>query len=219
MKNSFVAKSPSDPANGLGFLTKDAAEAHVGVMNNLLENFDETKWNTVSVDCRGNMKFLNLDLDGVFADFERTFNEIVGFSYHENPKLAWSKLEKIDNLFLTLKPINGSIEFFEEINERAVVPIRILTALPLLTDKLITAPNDKRAWVAYYLCPNLQVICSDGWDDKKNYCNSGDVLVDDMARNIEDWKSVGGVGIHHEGHYSQAQERTIFELKKVGAIK
>ena len=164
------------------------------------------------------MRFINLDLDGVFADFDKRFSEIVGFAYHENPKAAWAKLEKIENLFLSLKPLPGALEFFEEINERATRPIRILTALPLLTDKLITAPRDKRAWVAKHLCPSIQVICTDGWGDKKSYCMPGDILVDDSARNIKDWQSVGGIGIHHSGQYSLAQEQTIRELRNLGAI-
>lgn len=160
------------------------------------------------------MQILNLDLDGVFANFDAKFSEIVGFDYHVDPKKAWSMLDQVDNLFLQLKPIPGAIEFFEEISDRAVYPMRILTALPLLTNKLITAANDKRTWVARHLCPNIQVICSDGWDTKKDFCSYGDVLVDDMARNIESWTSVGGIGIHH-----QVQEETLYRLKEIGAIK
>ena len=125
-------------------------------------------------------KTIFLDLDGVFANFEKRFKEIVGFEYKENPTLAWSILDKEENLFLGLEPIDNAKNFFDVIYAKSIYEVKILTALPLLTNRLITSPSDKRNWVAKYLNPEIQVICSDGWRDKKNFCKSGDILVDDM---------------------------------------
>lgn len=45
MKYNFTAKSPSDPAKGLGFLTQAEAETHCRIMNALLEDFKPELWN------------------------------------------------------------------------------------------------------------------------------------------------------------------------------
>ena len=48
MKYKFEAGSPSDPAKaGLGFHTREKAEAHAQTMNELLEQFDDPNagWN------------------------------------------------------------------------------------------------------------------------------------------------------------------------------
>ena len=161
------------------------------------------------------MQYINLDLDGVFADFEANFRNIVGFNYHDDPKGAWKILEKVDNLFRHLEPIPNSLDMFNEIYVRAKVPVRILTALPLLTGRLRTAKVDKEYWVRRFLDDEIRVICSNTWRDKKNYCNPGDILVDDMMRNIDEWTAVGGVGILHD---PKSPEITIQNLVECGAI-
>lgn len=144
---------------------------------------------------------LYLDLDGVFANFEEAISfarSNLNSEHHNDPSRLWSVLQNVDNLFLHLKPIPQSIEAFNEVTIRSKYPVKILTSLPMLKEKLITAPSDKRLWVSKNLSSNIEVICVSNWRKKRKYCIvPSDVLVDDMERNIRDWKSVGGVGIHH----------------------
>jgi hypothetical protein len=153
---------------------------------------------------------LNLDLDGVFSDMESSVKELAGFEYHMDPKLAWSVVDKIDNFFLNLKPLKEAAELFNLIYVNSVYPVRILTALPIISNKLITAERDKKAWVAKYLSEDIEVICVKDWSHKKTYCRFEDILVDDSARNCLDWISVGGQGILH---FSDHPYDTIVELK------
>lgn len=140
---------------------------------------------------------LNLDLDGVFADMESSVKELTGFEYFINPKLAWNIIDKVDNFFFNLKPLEDAVDLFNYIYKQSICPIRILTALPEPTNKLITAERDKRAWVAKYLSDSVEVICVKNWTYKKTYCRNGDLLVDDSTRNVLDWISAGGQGILH----------------------
>ena len=41
--------------------------------------------------------------------------------------------------------------------------------------------------------------------------NKSNILVDDYKKNIDEWESAGGVGIHHT-----SVSRTISELKELG---
>ena len=121
-----------------------------------------------------------LDLDGVFADFKSKFEDIVGFPYHQDPKKAWGILDKIDHLFLTLDLLQDSNVLFNDIWFSGNNDVRILTALPMQTNKLITAAADKREWVRKHLSGDIQVICTAGWKGKRDFCKPGDILIDDM---------------------------------------
>jgi len=162
------------------------------------------------------MKKLYLDLDGVFANFDKAVKSLTGFKYADNPALAWSFIDKVDNFFLTLEPLPEAIKLFKEINNRIVVPVTMLTALPMITNKLDTAANDKRTWIAKYLSPEINVICANSWAEKKKYCKYNDVLVDDSARNIADWVRSGGEGILH---FNNDIDYTLIMLKALKVIK
>lgn len=152
---------------------------------------------------------LYLDLDGVFADLNGFCNSM-GISYAVAPAEAWKKLDKVPNLFSKLDPVPGAIQFYKDIRELGLEPI-ILTALPMLTNELVTAPKDKREWVHKYLDPKLQVITVDSWADKKTFAKAS-VLVDDSRRNILDWDYHGGIGIWHDTGYHYPSLRMLKEV-------
>jgi hypothetical protein len=160
-----------------------------------------------------------LDLDGVFADFEAKFEELVGFPYHQDPEKAWSILDKVDHLFLQLEPLPSAKLLFDRINDYATCNVKILTALPRLTGKLNTAEADKKAWVAKYLSDTIEVICTDGWKHKVDYCRHGDILVDDMERNTEAWFYHGGIGIHHSSKRPDLTIKQLIELEVLSEEK
>lgn len=150
-----------------------------------------------------------LDLDGVFADFRKSFDKIVGHPYDEDPQGAWSKLEKVDRLFLNLDPLPGAKDMFDEIQSFGI-QTKILTALPRLTGKLHTSVEDKTNWVREHLSSDIEVICTDGWRGKRAYSNQSSILVDDMVRNTIDWIDAGGSGVlHFSNQYTLHQLRNI----------
>lgn len=151
---------------------------------------------------------LNLDLDGVFADFDNGFRKRIGFDYWRDPKLAWSILDKVPHLFRDLEPLpEASLGFYKLVSQVGIRNSRILTALPILTNKLVTAKEDKNTWVKYYLDTDIEVVCTDGWSHKIDYCcNTSDILIDDSLRNIEHWKSAGGIGILHTSFKSSLEQ-------------
>jgi hypothetical protein len=157
---------------------------------------------------------LYLDLDGVFVDFDRFCQHNLGFVYQTNPEHAWSILDKIPSFFKYLEPINGSLDFFDKIMANAKCEVKVLTALPMLTGELISAPGDKRYWVHKFMDENMQVITVDSWEGKKAFAK-GNVLLDDSRRNILDWEYHGGNGVWHvDKNYARSWE----QLKKCKVV-
>jgi hypothetical protein len=143
---------------------------------------------------------LNLDIDGVFADMRSGVRKHLNAEYYDmSPSEAWSILDKVDNLFYHFQPYYGAKALFDELYdfEKLCGGVRILGSAPKPTGKLISAANDKIAWVRKYLSEDIEVVITDGWEDKLDYVNPGDILIDDTARNISAWCNKGGKGILH----------------------
>lgn len=136
---------------------------------------------------------LYIDVDGVLADFNKACIQHTGKPYH---KECWSILERVPNLFSTLEVMPYSwmvLSFLEQRN----IQYELLGALPLLTEKLVTAQRDKVQWVRDKLQIDVQVNLVASRHYKKYFCKCGDILIDDMPDNIKQWEEVGGIGIFH----------------------
>lgn len=158
---------------------------------------------------------LYLDLDGVFADCEKGMRDLTGFPYKGNEIDTWKIVDKIPNFFLYLPPTRTAKILYSEVSFLAKCEIIFLTALPIITGSLNTAESDKKQWIKNHLYSDNEVICVSNWSKKKEHCIPGDILVDDSIRNIEDWRSVGGIGVLHN---KDKVYDTLYQLVDIGVF-
>lgn len=158
------------------------------------------------------MRRIYLDLDGVFADFYRVAQAHLGVPYTELPPAeAWARLEKVRNLFRHLPLLPDALELWQGLQGKGL--LHVLTASPQPTGELVTAPADKLAWVRQHLSPTIPVFVSASGVRKASFAAPGDILIDDLKRNIAAWEGAGGVGILH-----RSAAETLRELEQALAL-
>ena len=152
-----------------------------------------------------------LDMDDVVADFTGYAKEVVGFDCREKglykyAQSDWEKLRDNQRIYRDLKPISGAIAFVEACQQ--LDKVKFLTAVPSGND-VAYAFQDKIAWAAKYF-PGLDVFFGPYSKDKVTYASADAILVDDRKKNIDAWRSNGGIGVWFENDYIQSLE----EIKK-----
>lgn len=141
---------------------------------------------------RGAMR-LYLDLDGVMADFDGHFRAVFGVDKAGMPSAAlWERINSHPSFFRDLPVCEGALAFFKWVS---VSPI-ILTACPMTGYQHVA--RQKRAWVREHLSPHCTVLPVMGGRNKPLFMHApGDILIDDLERNVSVWEDEGGVGIVH----------------------
>lgn len=141
-------------------------------------------------------RFINVDLDGVLVDFYGATSKLLGASYKEvPPAVAWGRLEQVPHLFRGLPRLADALELWAGLQGQGA--LRILTAMPKPTGLLHTVPGDKRAWVREHISGTVPVVVVAHGLAKALWARPGDVLIDDLERNLVAWRAAGGVGILH----------------------
>ena len=150
------------------------------------------------------------DMDGVIADFDKRFKE---FSNGIAPQNYVDKF--------------GLEAFWDLIDKQ--VGVRFWTGIDWMPDgkeywnyikkynpKLLSSPSrenesrlGKRIWAKRRM-PGTKVILAYSYN-KKNYADGNSILIDDMKKNIDQWRAAGGIGILHTSAAS-----TIAQLKELG---
>jgi len=152
-----------------------------------------------------------VDLDGVLADFDNFGLETFGPDWRkEVEKDNWGAFSEIQDLYMQLNPLHDAQVLWDYLH--STFPhsdVQILTAIPKRA-YFPEAVNDKRDWVHKHFSNKTRVNFGPYAYDKQFHCLPGDILIDDMVRNIDQWNMVGGIGIVHT-----SAEATIAELKKV----
>jgi 5'(3')-deoxyribonucleotidase len=164
-------------------------------------------------------KVINIDLDGVLADFNGRMKELTGKTFEEFgvSKDAWDALSKRkDDIYLHLEVLDGARELIavcEDIARTTDYKLSILTGIPK-HNRIPNTEEHKRIWVQKHF-PQLYSRFKLGpfSEDKWKHCyNEYDILIDDYHRNIAQWNAVNGRGVHHKHWELQKTIDRLYEL-------
>lgn len=146
---------------------------------------------------------LFLDLDGVFADFDRRVIELTGeHPRAQNRGRMWKTLARTPDFYATLDWMPESQTLWKFC--RPFNPT-ILTGIPMGK----WAPGQKRRWVGEQMGWDVPVITCLA-KEKFTYGSPGDILLDDTEKNIVAWQEMGGIAILHTD-----VQKSINELKRL----
>lgn len=153
-----------------------------------------------------------LDMDGVLADFDSAACAALGtdntykWEWIHGTKAFWAGLNANPNFFLDLPPMRDAWFLLESV--RHLKP-KVLTALPKTGADAVAA--QKREWIARHVGDLEVVTCLTR--EKPDYCQPGDVLVDDRAVNRAAWEKKGGRYVLHTDALSSVRQ-----LREMGVL-
>jgi 5'(3')-deoxyribonucleotidase len=158
---------------------------------------------------KGKSMQLFLDCDGVLADFDAGFLKLTGMPGHEyedkfGAKRFWKQIQDSPLYFENLTLMPGALKLYEAVKH--LRPI-ILTGCP----RGDWAVPQKMRWRDKYFPGVPMVTCLSR--NKVDYCQPGDVLVDDFLKHSQKWIDGGGVFVHHT-----SSDDTIATLKTLGVL-
>ena len=160
------------------------------------------------------------DMDGVLADFDRGVRELCGMEAFDQggrspaeDDIMWDAIRKVDHFYDRLELMPGAKEMFDAVYGVYGDRCEILTGIPKEKRGIVTAAEDKISWMKRILSDKVKVnICYRA--EKILKCTGpGTVLIDDLEKNILEWRAEDGTGIMH-----RTAEETIKELKKLGIL-
>jgi len=133
------------------------------------------------------------DLDGVLVDFEAGFLRNFGFAHNSVPEgVMWKHIMNHERHWHEMPMMPDGQVLWDFIKPLGPT---ILTGCP--RSGYDHAVIGKRFWVEDQLKPNPPVITCRSKDKQVHMKNAGDILIDDMKKNIDRWVAAGGVGILH----------------------
>ena len=143
------------------------------------------------------------DMDGVLVDFENGVREFCDMDppawgapdHDEKDEIMFERISRIPNFYYKLRPIDGTMEIFNELVSKYGEKVKILTGIPKPHKNVPTASADKVAWVKDYI-PCDVAVHTVLRREKMEFAKGPDsILIDDMQKNIDEWVSAGGTGI------------------------
>ena len=138
---------------------------------------------------------IQIDMDGVLADFEKRACELLVSDKVYDKKAMWSAIKH---------HIRNGGRFWYELEKMHLVDemLDLIITLGKRNEILTatgyedTAAQDKRDWVSEHT-PGFRVNLVRSSKDKALYAQPHILLIDDREKSIEPWIAAGGVGILH----------------------
>lgn len=154
-------------------------------------------------------KQLFLDCDGVLADFDGHFQSIFNMSSDEyeqihGSKHFWGDIRTCSLPFFRHLPLMPDAKrLYEAVKQFRPI---ILTGCP----RGDWAQPQKLAWAAEHFPGVPMITCMSR--DKRDYCQPGDLLVDDLYKYKHLWEDAGGKFIHYHNNLDEVLYQILFEM-------
>ena len=159
------------------------------------------------------------DMDGVLVDLIAGATKILGYDFSKRYGYVsgrhelWDKLAEDKMFWAELPPMPDMKQLWGFIS---TFRPNILTAVPAV--RLVWDPPagiQKAMWCEKNLGISRDRVYAVQRKDKKHFAKSSDgrpnVLIDDHQNNIQEFKSAGGIAVHHT-----SASDTIAQLEKIG---
>jgi len=169
-------------------------------MKNLLEMTEASNDDLPEIYC---------DMDQVLCDFMKGADKVLGGSFVQADKATrWAKIAQTKDFWVNLAWMPGAKRLYSFISK---YDPHILSAASQRDD---TSRRGKLKWLdknTKFKRSNINIVKR---EDKKKFATTDgkpNVLVDDYLKNIKEWESAGGTGVHHT-----EVGKTVAELKSLG---
>ncbi len=169
-------------------------------MKNIIELFEASKEDLPEIYC---------DLDQVLVAFLKGADKAVGGSFVDSPKdERWNKVNQVKGFWANLDWMPGAKRLYQFIEK---YDPHVLSAY---TGRDPTSKVGKMKWLAKntnFKRSRIHLVLR---SQKQSYATTNgkpNILIDDYIKNIKEWESKGGIGIHHT-----RVSKTISELKNLG---
>ena len=157
-----------------------------------------------------------VDMDGVLADFEGAASKALGRKITQTSDISgadWKMIRETDDFWSGMEFLRSGRKLWNHVRKQEPF---ILSVLP--TSNRDWAQKGKMFWLKRNV-PRVskdRILLVSRKDKQKFAVNAGgrpNILIDDNAKNISEWKAAGGIGILH---HSTKVNQTIARLKKLG---
>lgn len=155
---------------------------------------------------------LYVDMDGVLANFEQGYDDIVGgraqWPSKADDDAFWNPIIDTPNFWRNLKPMPDYRELWAYVSQHDYVAV---LSSPGTHDRS-RAIVEKREWLHHHLGYSTNVVFKHS-KDKQHFACPNSILIDDYGANVRRWIEAGGIGIKHTSASS-----TIDQLMALGVI-
>ena len=169
-------------------------------MKNLIDLLEASKEDLPDIYC---------DMDGVLCNFMKAADYAVGGDFvTTDSKERWMKINQTRGFWENLEWMPGAKRLYQKIMKYDPY---ILSAF---SGRDPTSKNGKLKWLAKNTDFKKRNILLVMRSQKQKYATTNgkpNVLIDDYIKNIKEWESKGGIGIHHT-----SVGKSIGELNRLG---
>ena len=140
---------------------------------------------------------LYIDMDGVLTDFNKGYDLKCDITYAEGSRKEsrgdvkgfWDPIDRVGQSFWSDMPwMSDGKQLWNAVKNHNPI---ILSAV----SKALGCRSGKKIWIHRELGGVKHLLVKRS--EKVKYADSDSILVDDLQKNIDEWKAAGGIGIHH----------------------